>query len=400
MAHDKEMFAGDMSPNRGELKAHDAFAIGLDDFAGYNQLVAALYGCLNSNSGFHPFFDAFKSHFRCLQGGLLGLTNAPIRMIYGWTFGYPDGFEQWYINSDLPQQDEALLKYTALSPRQFGSFTGGDPNVDFMAMMGEQSRVWAEEAGLGDSAGMLVCRNDESQIVFMTNRHRDEGPYTETELLKMNMLAPHIENAVKLHQKLYHSKGDSENLSAALNHVSKPMIVFNEVAQVVQCNAAAEVVLAKHPGLFVTDSQEQRLKSRHARFNRKLESAIVTSIFNARHGIQDIITLFDETDDERIAICLTPLVEGENNHHGALAELVLFNAANPVDQNRLQELFQCTPAEARTASLLAQGMTAESIAEELSISVHTVRQYIKSLLGKNGYRRQTQLVAAMVRALG
>lgn len=38
--------------------------------------------------------------------------------------------------------------------------------------------------------------------------------------------------------------------------------------------------------------------------------------------------------------------------------------------------------------------------EEKQISVHTVRQYIKNLLAKNGYRKQTELVAMLVRALG
>ena len=70
----------------------------------YNRLVGTLYACLHDSQGFQPFFDAFQAHFNALQGGILGVSDNPQRLVYGWTFGYPEGFEQWYINSDLPSE--------------------------------------------------------------------------------------------------------------------------------------------------------------------------------------------------------------------------------------------------------------------------------------------------------
>ena len=52
------------------------------------------------------------------------------------------------------------------------------------------------------------------------------------------------------------------------------------------------------------------------------------------------------------------------------------------------------------AAALIQGLSASDIAEEKQISIHTARQHIKSLLAKNGYRKQTELIAMLVRALG
>lgn len=380
--------------------------LGRDEFEGFNELVSSLYKCLKSNAGFQPFFEAFREHFRCIQGGILGLTSSPIRMTYGWTFGYPEGFEQWFLNSDLPQQDAALIRFSSLPPRQFDSLAGCDPELDIRDVMTEATREWAEQAGLGDSAGMLIREEEGSRIVFLANRHLSEGPYTRRELLQMNMLAPHIENAVDLFHKLYHSKADNESLSMALDKVTKPMVVLNEMARVVQCNTAAEAILNSHPRLFVEESDQARLQSRDVGFSRKLSDAIITSIFNARDGVNDIITLFDETDDERIAICITPLSmessdsEEGNEHYGALAELISFRASVPPDIERLTKLFQCTQSEARIAGHLMQGATINDIAEAEHLSVHTVRDYVKSLLSKNGYRRQAELVGALVRALG
>lgn len=379
--------------------------IGAEEFSGYNQLVATLYRCLQTNQGFQPFFDEFRQRFRCLQGGIVGLTEDPIRMVYAWTYGYPEGFEQWFLNSDLAQQDEALRHFSALPPRQFDSLTGCDPEVDILDVVTDETREWVEQAGLGDSAGMLVSRSESSRVVFLANRHRSEGHYTSAELMQMNMLAPHIENAVELFHKLYQSRTENETLSMALDRVRKPMIVLNELARVVQCNAAARDVLEAHPRLYVTTDSESRLQSQHPGFNRKLNDGILTSIFNARDGIQDTITLFDRDGTERIAICITPLSmtppdSGESSgQYGALVELIWFSAAVQPDLDRLGNLFNCTKAEARTAGHLMQGLSIREIAEVECLSVHTVRDYVKSLLAKNGYHRQAELVGALVRVL-
>ncbi|WP_133489986.1 helix-turn-helix transcriptional regulator [Alcanivorax sp. 24] len=364
----------------------------------YNQLVATLYSGLHDNTGFQSFFNAFQQHFKALQGGILGVTSNPQRMVYGWTFGYPEGFEEWYISSDLPEKDEALTRYIQLPPRQFDSFLRGDDSRTILEILGPESRAWAEAVGMGDSAGMLVTRENDTNVVFMANRHQDFGPYTDGELLQMNLLAPHIENAVALHLKLYQSNSDNENLAMALNHVNKPLMVFNALGSIAQANDAARNLLTHTGNLFIGD--DQRLHSSDKRLSRKLHDAISTSIVHSHKGHLDTRTLFIRNGPERLAICLTPLVAESVENNGVLAELFSFDTELVPDLQRMQTLFQCTPAEAAVAAALIQGQGAGAIAEEKQISVHTARQHIKNLLAKNGYRKQTELVAMLVRALG
>lgn len=384
----------------------DSLQVGVEEFEGYNRLVTILYRCLHTNQGFQPFFDEFRQRFRCLQGGILGLTHNPVRMIFAWTFGYPEGFEQWFLNSDLARKDEALLHFSGLPPRQFDSLTGCNPDIDILEVVNEDTREWVKAAGLGDSAGMLVTQGPTSKVVFLANRHRDEGQYTPKELMQMNMLAPHIENAVGLFNKIYQSRTQHETLSMALDQISKPMIVMDEMARVVRCNAAAEAILESHPRLFVTEQSDFRLQSRNSGFNRQLNDAILTSIFNARDGVQDMIALFEQVNDERLAICITPLSMGAepapaeaHGQYGALVELVSFSSKRPPNLGKLARLFNCTRAEAVTAGHLMHGLSISEAAEAEGLSVHTVRGYVKNLLAKNGYRRQAELVGALVRAL-
>ncbi|MCG7198374.1 helix-turn-helix transcriptional regulator [Marinobacter pelagius] len=369
-----------------------------EDLQAYNRLVSTLYRCLHDNTGFQPFFDAFQHHFKALQGGILGLTSSPQRMVYGWTFGYPEGFEEWYINSDLPERDEALTRYRQLPPRQFDSFLRGDTSRTILDILGPESRAWAEQVGMGDSAGMLVTRENGTSVVFMANRHKQFGPYTADELLQMNLLAPHIENAVALHLKLYETRSDNENLAMALNHVKKPLIVFNALGNIAQANDAALALMENSRSLSITGSE--RLQSSDRRITRRLQDAITTCIILSHKGILSPQTVFTSRGHERIAVCLTPLIADSAENNGVLAELFCFDSSLEPDQERLQTLFQCTPAEAAVAADLAQGLSASDVAERKQISIHTARQHIKSLLAKNGYRKQTELVSMLVRALG
>lgn len=251
---------------------------------------------------------------------------------------------------------------------------------------------------MGDSAGMLVTRENGTHVVFMANRHKEFGPYTDDELLQMNLLAPHIENAVALHLKLYETRSDNENLAMALNHVKKPLIVFNALGNIAQANDAALALIENSESLSITNGE--RLQSADRRITRKLQDAITTCIIHSHKGLLSPQTVFTSRGHERIAVCLTPLIAESAENNGVLAELFCFDSSLEPDQERLQALFQCTPAEAAVAADLAQGLSASDVAERKQISIHTARQHIKSLLAKNGYRKQTELVSMLVRALG
>lgn len=125
-----------------------ADAISVEQFQAYDHLVATLYGCLHSNRGFDSFFLAFQAQFRNLQCAILGLSKHPTRMLYGWTHGYPPGFEQMFINSDLPEQDAALRHFSNLPPRQFDSLVGCDPNVYIGDLLTDATRACKVHSGV------------------------------------------------------------------------------------------------------------------------------------------------------------------------------------------------------------------------------------------------------------
>lgn len=366
----------------------------------FNQLVSTLYQCLESSAGFQSFFDAFKEHFHTLNGGILAVTENPQRISFCWTFGYPEGFEEWFMNSDLPEGDEAITRFRQLPVRQFDSFMQGDTERHILDLIPEDSpsRPWVEQQGIGDSAGMLVTKRDQLNIIFMTNRHQKYGAFNNSELLQMNLLAPHIENAVSLRLKLYESDRNNDSLAVALSHVSKPLVVINSMAKVATANDAAMSLIGKSKLLNIDDSKS--LCSPVRRINRNLTDGIAMGIVQSLKQTATTNMIFADDGYEKIAMSLTPLISEESAGNGVLIELFDYQLDIEVDTEKLQSLFDCTQAEANIAIELMHGLSAQDIVEKNGVSIHTVRQQIKSLLAKNGYHKQTELIAMLMRALG
>jgi DNA-binding CsgD family transcriptional regulator len=66
----------------------------------------------------------------------------------------------------------------------------------------------------------------------------------------------------------------------------------------------------------------------------------------------------------------------------------------------LSEVFSLTAAEAMVASMVAAGWSPEEIANELQVSRETVRNQIKTIFGKTGTHRQSELAALISRVQG
>ncbi|MCU0818995.1 MAG: helix-turn-helix transcriptional regulator [Beijerinckiaceae bacterium] len=63
--------------------------------------------------------------------------------------------------------------------------------------------------------------------------------------------------------------------------------------------------------------------------------------------------------------------------------------------NLLAALFDLTPAQARTAAALADGVSVQGIAASLGITEKTVRTYIERIFAKTGARRLSDLLVLL-----
>jgi DNA-binding CsgD family transcriptional regulator len=68
-----------------------------------------------------------------------------------------------------------------------------------------------------------------------------------------------------------------------------------------------------------------------------------------------------------------------------------------LDVRELRESFDLTPAEARLAEFLVQGLDVAAISLTLGVSVHTTRSQLKQVFSKTATSRQSELIALLMK---
>jgi DNA-binding CsgD family transcriptional regulator len=63
----------------------------------------------------------------------------------------------------------------------------------------------------------------------------------------------------------------------------------------------------------------------------------------------------------------------------------------------LQQAFGLTPAEAQTASLMGSGLSPQDTADQLGLTVGTIRCELKAIFAKVGISRQSELASTVTR---
>ena len=80
-----------------------------------------------------------------------------------------------------------------------------------------------------------------------------------------------------------------------------------------------------------------------------------------------------------------------------ISPLEYFEEPSPDWLRMMRDLFGLSPAEARIASLVGQGLAVPEIGDRLSIGAGTVRNQLKAVFAKGGVARQTELSVLLSR---
>lgn len=98
-------------------------------------------------------------------------------------------------------------------------------------------------------------------------------------------------------------------------------------------------------------------------------------------------------------VCVTPMIEPESGCNGSHLLLVFDPEPQPcLPAAALQPVFRLTKAEVRLVEQLLLGRTPKEAAEELGVTIHTVRTYLKRLYIKLGVKSQAMLVRKLMQA--
>ncbi len=227
------------------------------------------------------------------------------------------------------------------------------------------------------------------------------GPLDGDEIARLTTsLNGHLRRAAALHHKLSAARPNGRLLEAAVDQLSFGILVVDERGKVLAANRTAQDMLQTGDALI---ERKGILKARHQDDHERLIHALAVVVDSKRLGGNGCVRLSRQSEKPAYIATVAPLTEAVDlaSMGGNRAALIMIN--DPEQKNAsglhtaLQQAFGLTPAEARTAALVGSGLAPQDVADQIGLTVGTIRCELKNIFEKLDISRQSELAALVAR---
>ena len=308
--------------------------------------------------------------------------------------GFEDAFVQRYRDEFAPQ--DPWLR--ALVGRPPGAVVSsempdakrrqeGDPRLDEF--------LRAHDGGHVIGAVLGELRNHKS--VIAVHRPRDAGAHHPAHLRHLELLLPHLRNALDLVAKTTAAEARSACLEELLELLPMGIFLVDGDMQVLLSNRFAQRLAATRDGLVIRDG---RLRALDPAEDGRLEQ-IVKGVAKTAPGHAPVsksaIGLGRPERPHSLHVLGLPASRAAGDALGKADSTVAILVGDPdtefsVSEGVIGALYGLTNAESRLVGALVSGSRVRDLAESFGISEHTIRTQLKRVLQKTGAGRQSELV--------
>lgn len=226
-------------------------------------------------------------------------------------------------------------------------------------------------------------------------RSRRRGSFDEADVALARDLQAHLVRAFGLSRKLADGATARDDLAGALDGSVQALIVLDDEGRVRHANVAADALLALNLGLAVVGG---RLVARQDGAARRLEQ-LIGEAASQRVGGEMALTPAGRTLP--LLVSIAPIGVGPDrifrSRSGVLVCVTDLETPARLSAHRLRALFDLSRAEIRIALALYDGRAPKTIADELALSIHTVRGHLARVFDKTGVRGQVELIRLLAR---
>lgn len=215
-------------------------------------------------------------------------------------------------------------------------------------------------------------------------------------------LIAHFKRAVNLHSRMGLMEVEMKLYATTMDNMLVGAVMLDEKGTIMRVNCIAEKILGDKDGISISRGQ---LSAEYRGEDRELQRLIrqVLEMPAGKPAIAEAISLTRPSGRTSLGLLIRPIPAGEwseGPHRPAVAVFIRDPERKSQPSFELvKQLFDLTPAEARLALLLADGMTLDEAAEALEIRKNTIRAHLRAIFSKTGVKRQTTLVTLMLNSV-
>ena len=229
-----------------------------------------------------------------------------------------------------------------------------------------------------------------------TTRTESRGPFGETDVHLLTLLAPHVCRSVALSDALNLQAVKAEALEATLDGLASGVYLSDGEGRVVYMNRAAERQVKTSYALRIVNN---RLSPTDHGARAALGKALAEATVDESDAPSGAITLaLPATVEQGLVATILPLNRGERHDLcGSFAATAAIFVQDPIVVPTLPgeafaKLYGLTGSELRVLLGMAPGLSVKEAAEMLGIGDTTTKTHLQNIYAKTGTSKQTELM--------
>jgi DNA-binding CsgD family transcriptional regulator len=233
--------------------------------------------------------------------------------------------------------------------------------------------------------------------VISINGTERRGPFATEESELLIALMPHLRRGLQLHRRLLAAEATSDDFAAAIHGATRAILLLNARGRITFMNNAAARLTAANDGLAVEAGELRAARGEDTNHLRVLLADAAATSDGRGVGGGGGLVLGRPSGRRPLMVLVSPISKRRTCPPGAELGTVMVIVTDPEqtevpDEHLIRTFLGLTPAEAKLARLLVEGVTLDEAAARLNLRVETVRTRTKSIFEKTDTHRQADLV--------
>lgn len=250
----------------------------------------------------------------------------------------------------------------------------------------EYYQTFLKQWGMGWCVGTSIRSPAGDALVFSIEKALAKGPVPREVASELDQLRPHLARASLLAGRIGLERARAT--VGAFETLGLPAVVISARGKALAANTAMSEY-----------ASEIRIGARdEIQFVSAAAQTVFVETLESRDHTGCSIAVPGAGEHAPFVAHVTPLRGGGLEVFSGASFLLYITCVaqqTPPAGELLQALFDLSPAEARVASLIAEGQAVDAIANGLSVTPNTIRTQLKAIFHKTGVGRQAELASLL-----
>jgi len=256
---------------------------------------------------------------------------------------------------------------------------------------------WARPNGLEDGMFVRLTAGSPVTSLAVATVKRSDRFDSPDRIALINRLALHLQQALRMQSHLEELSSRCVDFFAASEAVRHGLIITAPGREIVHINSAAERILRSNDGLRIRNG---RIEAEAPRVEAQLQRSIHQALTLNGSDIWGGSLLCARPSGRRPYIVHVMPIDQTTfaSPRSGRASIIIVDPEHQPQSPAalLRHLYGLTRTEATVALLVTRGQGLKPIADELSLSVTTVKTHLRHVFDKTGTRRQAELVRLLL----